>query len=75
MIRVEVQPYCDKCRVFESDVEKPEVKYVRSYDPIRNEPVEIACQSDTVIRCTRRKQCENIKRFLEQQEKEKKERD
>ena len=72
MIRVEVQPYCEKCRVFESDVEKPEVSYERIFDPMSLQGFkEITHQTDTVIRCVRRNQCENIKRFLERQEKEK----
>ena len=72
MIRVEVQPYCEKCRVFEADVEKPEVTYTRTYDPMSLHGFkEITLQTDTVIRCVRRNQCENIKRFLERQEKEK----
>lgn len=69
MIRVEVQPYCDKCRVFEAEVEKPEVKCLRVYDPKECGYKEITDQTDTIIRCVRRRQCENIKRFLEQQSK------
>lgn len=70
MIRIEVQPYCDKCRVFEADVEKPEVTYQQVYDHINMMPKTISHQTDTVVRCVRRNQCENIKRFLERQEKE-----
>ena len=72
MIRVEVQPYCENCRVFEADVEKPVVSYEKVIDPINLGGVTtVVHQTDTVVRCVRRNQCENIKRFLERQEKEK----
>ena len=64
MIRIEVQPYCENCRVFEADVEKPEVTFMDS--PYSHE--RLTHQTDTVVRCVRRKQCENIKRYLEQQQ-------
>lgn len=71
MIRIEVQPYCDNCRVFEAEVEKPEVMFREFYDPKCGCTQMETSQTDTVVRCVRRKQCENIKRYLEQQPKEK----
>ena len=57
MIRLEVQLYCQQCLVFEADVESP-IKFFGG-----NEVVE---QTDTVIRCINRNQCERLKQYLEQ---------
>ena len=57
MIRVEVQSYCEHCRIFEADVERPAI--------LHNMLDEELVLGDTVIRCARRRQCENIKKYLE----------
>lgn len=62
MIRVEVYPYCHQCLKFIPDVEKPAVYYADN---------DIAAASDTVIRCTRRHTCEILKKYLEEQMKDK----
>ena len=58
MIRVEVEDYCQSCMDFSPDVTKP----VRSLTETSN-----TVQTDTIIRCTHKKRCESIKRYLEQQ--------
>ena len=58
-IRLEVQPYCKNCLIFEADVEMP-TKYVDSFN--------IPCQTDTIIRCSRQNLCAGLKKYLERQE-------
>lgn len=58
MIKVDIQPYCEKCLEFDPDIERPS-RYFADNDEI--------FQSDTIIRCTHRKRCELIKRFLDKQ--------
>lgn len=72
MIKLEVQPYCEKCRSFEADVEQPKVDIMQGFDHGQRVPIEHIVQSDTVVRCVNRRKCENIKRFLEQRVKEEK---
>lgn len=57
MIRLEVQPYCQECLDFEADVDKAEL--------ISDGPMS-RLQSDTIVRCERRRRCESIRKFLEQ---------
>ena len=59
MIVVDVQPYCNNCLDFEPDVEKPEKVYDGTGDPIYI--------TDTVITCTKRKRCENIRKYIERE--------
>ena len=59
-IKLEVQPYCRDCTIFEADVEMPS-KYVDSFN--------IPCQTDTIVRCSRRNVCAGIKRYLEKENK------
>ena len=63
MIRLDIQEYCQECRDFKSDVERP-VRMVADNDVI--------IQTDTVVRCEYRGRCEAIRRFLERQVKEEK---
>lgn len=65
MIRLDVQEYCQQCMDFDAEVEKPQRAY--GLGPGGQE-VEFVL-SDTVVRCTRRKRCEAIRRYLERQEK------
>lgn len=58
MIRLEVEPYCDHCEMFDADVERPEKAYSGTEEFILG---------DTVIRCKRRKLCSNLKRYLEKE--------
>ena len=58
MIKLDIQPYCQNCLNFEADVESPKRAYAGS---------DIAYQTDTIVRCERRKYCENIKRYLERE--------
>lgn len=56
MIRVEVDPYCDACLAFEPDVEYPQKAYGDGM---------VFYQTDTVIRCEKRKHCARLVRYLE----------
>lgn len=58
MIKLDIQPYCQNCLNFEADVESPERAYAGS---------DIVYQTDTIVRCERRKYCENMKRYLERE--------
>lgn len=58
MIKLEVQPYCQDCMVFDPDVERPQKVYNLDEELII---------SDTIIRCSRRKTCAGIKRYLEKE--------
>ena len=60
-IVVDVQPYCAKCLDFEADVTKPGKVYA-NYEEIT--------LGDTIIRCEHARRCENIRKFLVRQEKE-----
>ena len=62
MIKLDVQPYCEDCLMFEADVEKPARMY--GCDGIREAAI---IQTDTVVRCSRRKLCEGLKRHLEKE--------
>lgn len=57
-IKLEVQPYCENCVIFDADVERPTKLY--SYNMT-------LCQTDTVVRCSRRNTCAGIKRYLEKE--------
>lgn len=58
MIVLDIQPYCQSCLVFDPDVERPQKVY--NFD-------EELIISDTVIRCSRRRTCASIKRYLEKE--------
>jgi hypothetical protein len=58
MIILDIQPYCQDCLVFDPDVERPQKVY--NFD-------EELIISDTVIRCSRRRTCAGIKRYLEKE--------
>lgn len=58
MIKLDVQPYCHNCQVFEADV-------VNAYKTI-NDDGEWDL-TDTVIRCRRRNLCSGIKKYLERE--------
>lgn len=58
MIILDIQPYCQDCLVFDPDVERPQ--------KVCNLNEELII-SDTVIRCSRRRTCAGIKRYLEKE--------
>lgn len=58
MIVLDIQPYCQDCLVFDPDVERPQKVYNLDEELII---------SDTVIRCSRRRTCAGIKRYLEKE--------
>ena len=62
MIKLDIQPYCEGCLMFEADVEKPARMY--GCDGIREAAI---IQTDTIVRCSRRKLCEGLKRHLEKE--------
>ena len=62
MICVKVEEYCQQCLDFNPDVTHPERVYGIGG--------EVVLQTDTIIRCTYRKRCAGIKRYLEQRDKE-----
>ena len=57
-IQLDIQPYCQGCLVFDPDVERPQKVYNLDEELII---------SDTVIRCSRRRTCAGIKRYLEKE--------
>lgn len=57
-IQLDIQPYCQDCLVFDPDVERPQKVYNLDEELII---------SDTVIRCSRRRTCAGIKRYLEKE--------
>lgn len=59
MIRLEVEEYCENCLDFLPDVKKPG----RGEDFFGEDTV----LGDTLVRCSNRKRCEAIKRYLEKQ--------
>ena len=62
MIRLDIQPYCERCFDFDPDVIRPGKALVGGMT------VE---QTDTIVRCKHARRCESIKRYLENQMKEK----
>lgn len=62
MIKLDVEEYCQECLDFCPDVIKPERVIALGTD---------AHYTDTIIQCKYRKRCAGIKRFLENQAKEK----
>ena len=62
MIKLDVRPYCEDCLMFEADVEQP----ARMYGCDGNREAAII-QTDTIVRCSRRKLCEGLKRHLEKE--------
>lgn len=58
MIRLEVREYCHDCFDFDPNVQSPERFYAYSD--------RVAGQTDTIVRCRSRARCENIRRFLVQ---------
>ena len=65
MIKLDIQSYCEDCLMFDADVEKPTRMY--GCDGIREAAI---IQTDTIVRCSRRKLCEGLKRHLEKGMKE-----
>lgn len=57
-IKLEVQPYCRDCTIFEAEVEVPS-KYVDSFN--------MPCQTDTIIRCGHRNTCAGLMRYLKKE--------
>ena len=64
MIRLEIADYCNNCQEFEPEVYSQALCGVDN-DGILNE------YHETIIRCERRRLCEDIKNYLEKQTKEK----
>lgn len=60
-IKLDIHEYCQECRDFTADVERP-IRMVADDNTI--------IQTDTVVRCEYRGRCEAIRRFLEKQVKE-----
>lgn len=59
MIRVEVESYCDDCLAFEPDVEQPQRSYADGM---------VFYQTDTVVRCKKRKHCARLVQYLRKQD-------
>ena len=57
-IKLEIQPYCENCMIFDADVERPTKLYGNDL------PVH---QTATVVRCSRRNTCAGIMRYLEKE--------
>ena len=60
-IKLEVQPYCEDCPIFEADVEQAKKIYG---DDRRFDDFYI---TDTYVRCSRRSLCAGLKRYLEKE--------
>lgn len=60
MIRIDVEEYCQQCLDFSPEVTRPERIYTDGQ----------CLMSDTIIQCEYRKRCAGIKRFLDQQMRE-----
>ena len=58
MIKLEVEPYCEDCLIFDAEVEHARKHY------FEGDFVKI---SDTVVRCSRRCICAGIKKYLEKE--------
>ena len=58
-IKLEVQPYCRDCTIFEANLVRPNKLYGNDM-PLH--------QTDTVIRCTRRNTCAGLIRYLEKEQ-------
>lgn len=61
-IKLEIQPYCECCTVFDPDVERPEKLCTMCADGSSDVYI-----TDTIVRCRRRNTCAGIKRYLEKQ--------
>ena len=61
MIKLDIQPYCEDCLMFDADVE--------AAHKVFNESIYIGDfrLTDTIVRCSRRKLCEGLKRHLEKE--------
>ena len=59
MIRLEIEEYCQNCLDFLPDVKRP-----ARVEDFSGEDVVLG---DTYVRCSNRKRCEAIKRYLERQ--------
>ena len=57
-IKLEIQPYCENCMIFDADVERPTKLYGNDL------PV---YQTATVVRCSRRNTCAGLMRYLEKE--------
>lgn len=58
MIRLEVEPYCEDCLVFDPDIDMPQKMYCEN---------NLVSQTDTIIRCSYRYKCAGIKQYLERE--------
>ena len=58
MIRLEVEPYCEDCLVFDPDVESPQKVYCGC---------DLVSKTVTIVRCSYRNRCAGIKRYLERE--------
>lgn len=57
-IKLEIQPYCENCPIFEADVENSQKCYGNGM---------VFYLTDTIIRCSRRSLCAGLKRYLEKE--------
>lgn len=55
MIKLEVEPYCEDCLIFDAEVESPQ-KYYCGCD--------LVSQTDTIIHCSHRSTCASLMRYL-----------
>lgn len=63
-IKLEVQPYCENCTIFDADVEHPRKLYKTGATVI--DPYEVF-QTDTIVRCEHRNTCAGLMRYLEKE--------
>lgn len=63
-IKLEIQPYCENCTIFDADVERPRKLYKTGATVI--DPYEVF-QTDTIVRCEYRNTCTGLMRYLEKE--------
>lgn len=55
MIKLEVEPYCEDCLIFDAEVESPQKMYCGG---------DLVSKTDTIVHCSHRHTCTNLMRYL-----------
>lgn len=62
MIKLEVEDYCQDCRNFEADVQRPNIYHAMFGEEFSS--------GDTIVRCEYRKHCKHVVEFVKKKEEE-----
>lgn len=65
-IKLEIQPYCENCTIFDADVDRPRKLYKYETGATIYDQYEVL-QTDTIIRCEHRNTCAGLMRYLEKE--------